>query len=227
MASGVLSQPMTLAATGTARWMTRHLRLAVPLLIDLICGSFAAAALPSSSAKRHAQALADQRAFMKAAEPPVRLAAVTGAALDRFAQAGAVYAGDPAAPLTLPGLLNVAVFDAQRRGHRPRCIPTARCRCCRRRRCKDSAPCSASEGRKRRWPLPAAGQHITWCCSIRLFSTARLAQRPRPRSPGGSTILGEVPADAALIAARVPGWPLTASAAIASDDASPRPGRCR
>ena len=45
--------------------------------------------------------------------PPLYLAAaVTGAALDRFAEAGALYAGDPAAPLVLPGLINIAVYDA-------------------------------------------------------------------------------------------------------------------
>jgi hypothetical protein len=31
MAPGVFSQPFDPAAAGTARWMTRHLRLAVPL----------------------------------------------------------------------------------------------------------------------------------------------------------------------------------------------------
>ena len=45
MASSVFSPPLELAVAGTARWMTRHLRLTVPLLMILICGSFAAAAL--------------------------------------------------------------------------------------------------------------------------------------------------------------------------------------
>ena len=108
MAPRVFSQPFDLAATGTARWMTRHLRLAVPLLIVLICGSFAAAALlQMRQSQTQALSLASQYESRRAKD----LAAVAGSALDRFAEAGALYAGDPAAPLFLPGLLNIAVFD--------------------------------------------------------------------------------------------------------------------
>ena len=108
MASGVFSPPLDLAAAGTARWMTRHLRLTVPILILLICGSFAAAALLQIRESR-AQAVAEAALFET--RRATDLAAVTGAALDRFAEAGALYAGDPAAPLTLPGLINIAVYD--------------------------------------------------------------------------------------------------------------------
>jgi hypothetical protein len=84
MALGVLSRPIDLAVGGTARWMTRHLRLAVPLVIFLICGSFAAAALLNMRLDRSHDLEAASRYEQRRA---VSLAAVTGEALDRFAEA--------------------------------------------------------------------------------------------------------------------------------------------
>lgn len=165
MASGVFSQPLDLAAAGTSRWMTRHLRLAVPVLVLLICGSFAAATILQIRQSR-SQAIAEARLYesRRAAD----LAAVTGAALDRFAEAGRLYAGNPAAPLTMAGLINIALFDragVQRAALRPdsarpsapanRSAPAAQGRC----RARPAAPAlsagasaPAARGGTARWP---------------------------------------------------------------------------
>ena len=183
MASGVFSQPLDLAAAGTSRWMTRHLRLAVPVLVLLICGSFAAATILQIRQSR-SQAIAEARLYesRRAAD----LAAVTGAALDRFAEAGRLYAGNPAAPLTMAGLINIALFDragVQRAALRPdsarpsapanRSAPAAQGRC----RARPAAPAlsagasaPAARGGTARWP---AQRHA-----------ARAASRRRRRSSG-------------------------------------------
>src|SRR4051812_37705553 len=109
MASGVISQPLGLAVARASRWVTRHLRLAVPLLVLLTGGVFAAATLLQIRQSR-SQAMAE--ATLYESRRAADLAAVTGAALDRFAEAGRLFAGNPAAPLTMPGLLNIAMFDA-------------------------------------------------------------------------------------------------------------------
>ena len=77
MALGVLSRPLDLAAGGTARWMTRHLRLAVPVVIFLICGSFAAATLLNMRLERSHDLEAANRYEQRRA---VALAQVTGGA---------------------------------------------------------------------------------------------------------------------------------------------------
>jgi len=203
MAPGVFSQPFDLAATGTARWMTRHLRLAVPLLIVLICGSFAAAALLQMR-QTQALSLAAQYESRRAKD----LAAVAGGALDRFAEAGALYAGDPAAPLTLPGLLNIAVFD--RDGVSSAALHP------------DSAmlPLEAQKGQRvvfRFGPEAALSFARGGKLILVLFDPGALA--PTSLSAGAAisgrdTILGSI--TGGQTGAPVPGWPLTASTTLES-----------
>src|SRR5262245_58117516 len=109
MALGVLSRPIELAVRGTARWMTRNLRLAVPLVIFLVCGSFAAAALLDMRLERSRDLDAAARYEQRRA---VSLAAVTGEALDRFAEAGLAYAQNPLLEMQPRGLVNIIVTDA-------------------------------------------------------------------------------------------------------------------
>ena len=205
MAPGVFSQPFDLAATGTARWMTRHLRLAVPLLIVLICGSFAAAALLQIRQSQTQAGAMEARFENRRARD---LAAVAGGALDRFAEAGRLYAGDPAAPLTLPGLLNIAVFGADGAEsailHPDSAVPLL--------------PPEALKGRRavfRFGPEAALAFAEGSRVILVLFDPTMLA--PASLSAGAQiagrdTILGHIASSQAL--APVPGWPLTASTAI-------------
>jgi signal transduction histidine kinase len=207
MASGVFSPPLDLAAAGTARWMTRHLRLTVPILIALICGSFAAAALLQIRESR-AQAVAEATLYEN--RRAVDLAAVTGAALDRFAEAGALYAGDPAAPLTLPGLINIAVYDGSG-------VNSATLH-------PDSAMPLPPQALARRavfrfGPEAALAFRSGTKMILVLFEPASLAPqslRSRAVIGGASAILDDAPPDAALTQATVPGWPLTAATQIDS-----------
>ncbi len=210
MASGVFSPPMNLAVAGTARWMTRHLRLTVPILIVLICGSFAAAALLQIRQSR-AQTVAEAALFesRRAAD----LAAVSGAALDRFAEAGELYAGDPAAPLTLPGLINIAVYDSSGANtatlHPDSAMPLPPQRLARRAvfRFGPEATLAIRSGTK---------------MILVLFDPASLAPqslRARAVIGGGSAILDDAPPGAELARAAVPGWPLTAGTQIDSKPA--------
>ena len=209
MASGVFSPPLDLAAAGTARWMTRHLRLTVPILILLICGSFAAAELLQIRDSR-AQAVAEAALFES--RRATDLAAVTGAALDRFAEAGALYAGDPAAPLTLPGLINIAVYDTG--GHNTATLHP------------DSAmplpPHPLVPRTVFRFGPEAALAFRSGAKQILvLFDPASLAPQSLRASAvigGQSAILDDAPAGAALTQAAVPGWPLTAATVV---DATP------
>jgi signal transduction histidine kinase len=207
MSPGVFSQPFDLAATGTARWMTRHLRLAVPLLIVLICGSFAAAALLQI---RQSQAQANMMAAQYETRRAKDLAAVASAALDRFAEAGALYAGDPAAPLTLPRLLNIAVFDqggaSSAALHPDSAMPLL--------------PPEALKGQRtafRFGPEAALSFASGGKVILVLFDPGALAPASLSQGAaiaGGDTILGHITGDA--VGAPVPGWPLTASVAIES-----------
>jgi signal transduction histidine kinase len=210
MASGVFSPPLDLAVAGTARWMTRHLRLNVPILMALICGSFAAAALLQM---RESRAQAMTEAAQYESRRATDLAAVTGAALDRFAEAGALYAGDPAAPLTLMGLINIAVFD-------PKGVNGATLH-------PDSAmplpPRSLSKRAVFRFGPEAAlafrsGRNVI----LVLFDPAALAPpslRARAVIAGATPILDDATPSATLASATVPGWPLTAATQIDSNGA--------
>jgi signal transduction histidine kinase len=207
MAAGVFSPPLDLAVAGTARWMTRHLRLTVPILILLICGSFAAAALLQIRESR-SQAVAEATQYES--HRATDLAAVTGTALDRFAEAGALYAGDPAAPLILPGLLNIAVYDANG-------VNTATLH-------PDSAmplPPQASARRAvfRFGPEAALAFRSGSKMILVLFDPASLAPPSlRARATIGG-ILDDAPLGTARAQAAVPGWPLTAATAVDSKTA--------
>ena len=92
-----------------ARRFTRNNRVIIPLCILLICGSFAAAALlQMRNDRHHALTAATQAGAARASS----LAAVAGMSLDRFASIGAGFAANPAAVAALPGLRNIAVYDA-------------------------------------------------------------------------------------------------------------------
>lgn len=92
-----------------ARRVTRNNRILIPLCILLICGSFAAAALlQMRNDRHHALTAAAQAGAARAGD----LAAVTAMSLDRFASIGAGFAANPAAVAALPGLRNIAVYDA-------------------------------------------------------------------------------------------------------------------
>ena len=210
MASSVFSPPLDLAVAGMARWMTRHLRLTVPILILLICGSFAAAALLQI---RESRAQAVTEATLYESRRATDLAAVAGAALDRFAEAGALYAGNPAAPITLPGLINIAVFDAGG-ANRATLHP-------------DSAmpllpPGSAKRAVFRFGPEAALAFRSGRQTILVLFDPASLAPsslRARAVIAGSTAILDDTASGVELAPAPVPGWPLTAAAQIDSKTA--------
>ncbi len=173
----------------------------------LICGSFAAAALLQiRQGQAQAAAITAQYESRRAND----LAAVAGSALDRFAEAGRLYAGDPAAPLTLPGLLNIALFD-QGGANTAALHP-------------DSAmpllPPEALKGQRtvfRFGPEAALTFESGGKLILVLFDPATLA--PASLSEGAAiagrdTILGRATDE--QIGAPVPGWPLTASIATQS-----------
>lgn len=105
----------TLAIPALVRRLAYNNRLAVPVLIVLICGSFAAAALLQMQLDRsHALEAASRYAQLRV----TNLAAVSAMALDRLEAVGESYARAPeTAPAQIPGLRNIAVFgaDGQRR----------------------------------------------------------------------------------------------------------------
>jgi len=187
--------------------MTRQLRLAVPVLIILICGCFAAAVLLQMRESR-AQALAG--ATLYESRRATDLAAVTGAALDRLAEAGALYAGDPAAPLTVPGLINIAVFDSGGTNsatlHPDSAMPLL--------------PPQARVGQRtvfRFGPEAALAFRSGRNIILVLFDPESLAPaslRARAVLAGRDPILEDAAPSAVLARAPVPGWPLTAATAI-------------
>ena len=89
------------------RRVLRNTRLMVPICIALICGSFAAAAILSMRLDRaHALNQAGQFEQVRAAD----LAEITGASLDRIAQAGLGFARNPDARASDPAIRNIAIF---------------------------------------------------------------------------------------------------------------------
>ena len=89
------------------RRLLRSNRLMVPVCIALICGSFAAAAILSMRLDRaHAISLAGQYEQVRAAD----LAEITGATLDRIAQAGLDFAHNPNAQSGDHAIRNIAIF---------------------------------------------------------------------------------------------------------------------
>src|SRR3954468_6638216 len=86
------------------RRLLRSNRLMVPVCIALICGSFAAAAILSMRLDRaHAISQAGQYEQVRAAD----LAEITGATLDRIAQAGLDFARNPNAQSPDPAIRNI------------------------------------------------------------------------------------------------------------------------
>jgi signal transduction histidine kinase len=203
MALGVLSRPLDLAVGGTARWMTRHLRLAVPLVIFLICGSFAAAALLNMRLNRshdlEAAASYEQRRA-------VSLAQVTGEALDRFAEAGMAYSRNPLLQMRPRGLVNIIVTDADgmRMQMKPAPVPP-----------HAKSRSIAAFGNYAALSLPGRDRAITVVFDPRALAPESLSDRALLLPAGGAPLLGQ-DRDPALqwLDAPVPGWPLTASVAV-------------
>jgi signal transduction histidine kinase len=97
------------------RPMFRNIRFVVPACIILVCGCFAAAALVQMRLDRaHALDQATASAQLHAAD----LATAAGAALDRFARMGTVFADSPQQYRSAdfaraePAIRDIAVFDA-------------------------------------------------------------------------------------------------------------------
>jgi signal transduction histidine kinase len=212
MALGVLSRPIDLAAGGTARWMTRHLRLAVPLVIFLICGSFAAAALLNMRLDRSHDLEAAARYEQRRA---VSLAAVTGEALDRFAEAGLAYAENPLLGARPKGLINIIVTDADgaRMQLRPGPVPPQK------------VPPQARTrnvvtfGDQAALTIPQDGRVITVMFDPRTVAPESLSGHALLMPASGPALLGRSQnAGLDWLTAPVPGWPLTAGVAVSSDD---------
>jgi signal transduction histidine kinase len=210
MALGVLSRPIDLAVGGTARWMTRHLRLAVPLVIFLICGSFAAAALLNMRLDRSHDLEAASRYEQRRA---VSLAAVTGEALDRFAEAGLAYAENPLLGARPKGLINIIVTDAD--GARmqlkpgpvsPLVPPQSKTRNV------------AAFGNQALLTLPQDGRAITVVFDPKALAPESLSGHALLMPASGPALLGQTQnADLEWLTAPVPGWPLMASVAVSND----------
>jgi signal transduction histidine kinase len=97
-----------IAGWGLPRRALRSVRLMVPICIALICGSFAAAAILSMRLDRtHALGQAAHFEQQRAAD----LAAISAAALDRFAATGMDFARNPDARASDPVIRNIAVFQ--------------------------------------------------------------------------------------------------------------------
>ena len=207
MALGALSRPLDLAVGGTARWMTRHLRLAVPLVIFLICGSFAAAALLNMRLDRsHALEAASRYEQGRA----VSLAAVTGEALDRFAEAGIAYSRNPLLEMRPKGLLNIIVTDAD--GNRMQMNP-------------GPVPAHAKSrgvsafGNQAALSLPGRDRAITVVFDPRAVAPESLSGHALLIPAVGAPLLGgDRNPGLGWLNAPVPGWPLTASVAVSRDD---------
>ena len=206
MALGVLSRPIDLAVGGTARWMTRHLRLAVPLVIFLICGSFAAAALLNMRLDRSHDLEAAARYEQRRA---VSLAAVTGEALDRFAEAGMAYSQNPLLEMQPRGLINILVTDAdgaQMRLNPGPVPPHAKTRGV------------AAFGKYAALSLPVQDRNITVVFDPNTVAPQSLRNHALLLPPSGPALLHDPPSPGLnWINVPVPGWPLTASVAVSPD----------
>jgi signal transduction histidine kinase len=93
-----------------ARIAVRDVRLAAPICAVLICGSFAAAAMVEMRLDR-GHALSEAAHYERARAGDMAQAA--GATLDRYARAGLAFADNNAGDIARaePGIRNVAVFD--------------------------------------------------------------------------------------------------------------------
>lgn len=206
MALGVLSRPIDLAVGGTARWMTRHLRLAVPLVIFLVCGSFAAAALLDMRLDRSHDLEAAARYEQRRA---VSLAAVTGEALDRFAAAGIAYSQNPLLEMQPRGLINILVTDAdgtQMRLNPGPVPPPAKTRSV------------AAFGNYAALSLPGRDRAITVMFDPRTVAPESLSGHALLLPASGPSLLGQDRnPDLSWLNAPVPGWPLTASVGVSND----------
>ena len=102
-----LLEPWEIAGFALPRRAFRNSRLMVPICIALICGSFAAAAVISLRLDRaHTLSQAAYFEEMRATD----LAAVTAAALDRFAGAGLAFVRNPETRSSDPAIRNIAIF---------------------------------------------------------------------------------------------------------------------
>ncbi|MEY4965209.1 MAG: hypothetical protein RL274_792 [Pseudomonadota bacterium] len=201
--AAALSRPL-------ARRMTRNNRIIIPLCILLICSSFAAAALLQMRLDRsHALAAAAQAGAERASD----LAAVAGASLDRFASIGAGYAANPAAVALLPGLRNIAVYDAD--GARRAILhPLAA-----------MAPAPATQGRsvfaygpQGALAFSSGDRRIVVLFDKTALAPSRLLTQAALLPARGPALL-QTPdrGDLDWVRAAVPGWPLTAAVAISQD----------
>jgi signal transduction histidine kinase len=207
MALGVLSRPLDLAVGGTARWMTRHLRLAVPLVIFLICGSFAAAALLNMRLERSHDLEAAARYEQRRA---VSLAAVAGEALDRFAETGIAYSQNPLLQTQPKGLSNIIVTDADgnRMQMRPGPVPP-----------HGKTRGVTAFGAYAALSLPGRDRAITVVFDPKVLAPQSLSGQALLVPAGGPPLLGQKRGpEGEWLSAPVPGWPLTASVAVSRDD---------
>jgi signal transduction histidine kinase len=193
-----------------ARRMTRNNRILIPLCILLICSSFAAAALLQMRLDRsHALSAAADAGAARAGD----LAAVAGASLDRFASIGAGYAANPAAVAPLPGLRNIAVYDGD--GARRAILhPLAA-----------MAPAPAGTGRsvfaygpQGALAFSSGDRRVVVLFDKTALAPSRLLAQAALLPANGPALL-QTPdrADLDWVRASVPGWPLTAAAAIRQD----------
>jgi signal transduction histidine kinase len=206
MALGVLSRPLDLAVGGTARWMTRHLRLAVPLVIFLVCGSFAAATLLNMRLSRSHDLEAAARYEQRRA---VSLAQVTGEALDRFAEAGLAYAQNPLLGARPKGLINIIVTDADgaRMQLNPGPVPQP-----------GKTRSVNAFGNHAALSLPQTDRNITVVFDPKALSPESLSGHALLLPTSGPALLGtDRNPELEWLNAPVPGWPLTASVAVSSD----------
>jgi signal transduction histidine kinase len=206
MALGVLSRPIDQAVGGTARWMTRHLRLAVPLVIFLICGSFAAAALLNMQINRSQDLDVAARHEQRRA---VSLAQVTGKALDRFAAAGVAYSQNPLLEMQPKGLINIIVTDAdgaRMQMHPGPVPPHAKTRSV------------AAFGKYAALSLPQRDRAITVVFDPEAVAPQSLRNHALLVPPAGPALLQDPPSPGlSWVREKVPGWPLTASIAVSPD----------
>ena len=206
MALGVLSRPLDLAVGGTARWMTRNLRLAVPLLIFLVCGSFAAAVLLNLRLERSQDLETAARYEQRRA---VALAEVTAGALDRFAAVGMAYAQNPLLEMQPQGLVNIAVDDADgaRMQLNPGQVPVML-----------KTRGITAFGKYAALTLPQRDRVITVVFDPEQMAPQSLRNHALLTPASGPSLLQDPPSQGLnWVNVPVPGWPLTASIAVSPD----------
>jgi len=188
-------------------------RLTVPLLILLICGSFAAAALLEMRQDR-SHALAEAAGFER--ERAADIARLAGATLDRYARLGAAYAEDHAGDIARaePGIRNIAVFDA---GGAPLALLAGA------NSPAPSLPSAAFQGGRVLFSGGIAFRDGRQVIAVLfdpaslmpapLLARAALLDRNGRMLVSGSGWRGREPSSAPeMFSSRVPGWPLTAAA---------------